>query len=137
MSQGEKLTPRHGKMVKIPDADNMEECKNPKNGVALFDSVYLCGAGMVARASHSQGHNGIGFVVHLINATTCFIVTRGRIPKFGTALIPGYIYYLGENGKITHKRPTEGNVQVVGFAWTETDFYVSIIPRETLCCLPR
>lgn len=136
MSQGEKLTPRRGKMVKVPDADNMEECKNPKNGVSLFDAVYLCGAGTVNRASHSQGHNAIGFIVRLNSTRSCFIVTRGRIPNFGTDLIPGYIYYLGERGQITHKRP-RGNVQVVGFAWSKTDFYVSIIPRETLCCLPR
>jgi len=137
MSQGEKLTPRDGKMVKVPDADNMEEARNPKGSVSLNDAVYLFGSGKVSRASHSQGHNCIGFAVHVPNSTSCFIVTRGRIPNFGTDLIPGYIYYLGERGKITHKRPTKGNVQVVGFAWSETDFYVSIIPRETLCCLPR
>jgi len=135
--KGEKLTPRHGKMVKVPDADNMEECRNPKNGVALYDAVYLSGPGEVNRAYHSQGHNAIGFVVHIKNSTTCFIVTRGRVPDFGKGLTPGHIYYLGERGKITNVRPIEGNVQVVGFAWTDTDFYVSIIPRETLCCLPR
>lgn len=135
--KGEKLTPRGGKMVKVPDADNMEECKNPKNGVSLYDAVYLSGSETVSSASHSQGHNAIGFVVHIQNTTRCFIVTRGRIPGFGTDLIPGYIYYLGERGKITPKRPSSGNVQVVGFAWSKTDFYVSIIPRETLCCLPR
>lgn len=136
MSQGEKLTPRHGKMVKVPDADNLEECRNPKNGVSLFDAAFLSGAGEVSRASHSQGHNAIGFIVVITNSARCSIVTRGKIPRFGKGLIPGYIYYLGERGKITHKRP-EGDVQVVGFAWTTTDFYVSIIPRETLCCLPQ
>ncbi len=134
--KGVKLTPRDGKLVKVPDADNMEECRNFKGSVSLNDAVYLCGAGEVTRASHSNGHNCIGFAVDVPNSTSCYIVTRGRIPDFGTGLTPGYIYYLGERGKITHKRPP-GNVQVVGFAWSETDFYVSIIPRETLCCLPR
>lgn len=136
MSQGEKLTPRNGKMVKVPDADNMEECKNPKGSVSLHDAVYLIGSGTVSRASSSMGHNCIGFAVHVPNSTSCWIVTRGRIPRFGNDLIPGYTYYLGEKGKITHRRPKQ-KVQVVGFAWSETDFYVGIIPRETLCCLPQ
>ena len=111
----------------VTTSDNIEDCTNDADAVAVGDAVYLSAAGKVSKAANTvTAQECFGLVFEVTDSTNCRVITQGRIIDWGAGLTTGTRYYLHSTaGALTTTKPTTAAVQqVVGIAFSATDLYV-------------
>ncbi len=107
-------------------SDNIEDCTNAADAVAVNDAVYLNANNTVAKASASAGHKVFGFVFEIVDSTNCRVLTGGLLEDFDamSTMTVNDDYFLAEAGALA-LNPAAYR-QKVGFAFNGSDLFVRI-----------
>jgi hypothetical protein len=113
-----------GGIVTVTTSDNIEDCTNAADVVAVNDVVYLNADNQVAKASATSAHRVFGIVFEITDSTHCRVITGGLIEGFSTGMSIGDDYFLAENGAL-HLVPDPYHHRI-GFAFNATDLFLRI-----------